>query len=289
LAASWRAFRAFTLSLLLCAGFSGYASAQQQKLTYDVYAGGFHAVRANVDMDLSQKGKYMLFLEAHTRGLLGSLAPWKGTFESHGWKTGPNEYAPELHKSVTTWRDEDQIKEYKYTKSGGFKELIVTDHGKEPAKREIEEELTKGTTDALTAALHVFDEVGRGNSCDSSMDVFDGKRRFAQSFKHVEDVELESSRYNVYEGPAEECIVEVTPNGGKWHDKPRGWMSIQEQGRAKGTLPTVWLASVVEGAPAVPVKIRVKTDYGTLFMHLVEYKNGDEILLAEERADLDED
>lgn len=51
-------------------------------------------------------------------------------------------------------------------------------------------------------------------------------------------------------------------------------MSIQEQSRENGSLPTVWMAKMTEDAPAVPVKIRVKTDYGTLFMHLVRYENG---------------
>ena len=73
-------------------------------------------------------------------------------------------------------------------------------------------------------------------------------------------------------GPAVACTVEVKPIAGKWHEKPRGWMSIQEQGREKGTMPTVWFAQMAAGEPAVPVKIRVKTEYGALFMHLTSYQ-----------------
>ncbi len=54
--------------------------------------------------------------------------------------------------------------------------------------------------------------------------------------------DLKATKYNVYEGPAEKCTVEVAPAGGKWHEKPRGWLSIQEQGRQHGQLPTVWFA-----------------------------------------------
>lgn len=261
----------------------------KQRLIYDVYAGGFHAVRANVDIDMSKKGRYTLFMGAHTRGFLGSLAPWEGTFESHGWVVGDGEFKPELHKSVTTWRDESEIKEYNYTIDGGFKNIVITEHDKPPETPEIAAELTEGTTDALTAALYVFDAVSKGQECTGEKEVFDGKRRFQQTFKQKREVELTSTKYNVYEGPAVECIVEVKPVSGKWHEKPRGWMSIQEQGREKGTMPTVWLANMAEGEPAVPVKIRVKTDYGTLFMHLVEYYQGKDVLLAEKRADLSED
>ncbi len=63
------------------------------------------------------------------------------------------------------------------------------------------------------------------------------------------------------------------PLAGKWHAKPRGWLSIQEQGRKLGALPTVWLANMEHGAPAVPVRLRVVTDYGTLYMHVIHYTN----------------
>lgn len=284
-------YRVFTFSLL--AGFLLHAPAaaaeqKHQKLIYDIYAGGFHVVRSEVNIDFSKKGRYSIFLGAFTRGFLANLAPWNGTFESHGWVVGEQDLRPELHKSVATWRDEDEIKEYYYSRDKGFQKLILTDHETPTHEPEIPKELTEGTTDALTAALHVFDAVSRGEPCAGSMDIFDGKRRFTQSFKEVQQTNLESTKYNVYEGPAVECIVEVAPVAGKWHDKPRGWMSIQEQGRNKGTMPTVWLANMSENNVAVPVKMRVKTDYGTLFMHLVEYHNNGEVILAEKQADLED-
>ena len=93
---------------------------------------------------------------------------------------------------------------------------------------------------------------------------------------------MKSSGYNLYEGSAEKCTVEVRPVAGRWHEKPRGWMSIQEQGREKGMLPTVWMAKMNENGPAVPVTVRVKTDYGTLFMHLVKYQSGDQVIALDD-------
>src|SRR5690606_14417519 len=89
------------------------------------------------------------------------------------------------------------------------------------------------------------------------------------------------SDYNLYSGPAKRCTIEVQPAGGKWHDKPRGWFSIQEQGRNKGTMPTIWVASITPDMPAVPVKVMVKTDYGTLFLHLVGYEGGGKAMYSE--------
>ena len=69
--------------------------------------------------------------------------------------------------------------------------------------------------------------------------------------------------------------VEVKPIAGRWYEKPRGWLSIQEQGRKLGTMPTVWFAQLKETATVVPVRVRVKTEYGTLFMHMTNYESGD--------------
>jgi len=88
----------------------------------------------------------------------------------------------------------------------------------------------------------VMENYGKTGKCEGTSLVFDGKRSFEQKFVHEENVELTASKYNIYEGPAAKCTVEVVPKKGKWHSKPRGWLSIQEQGREKGTMPTVWLA-----------------------------------------------
>ncbi len=255
-----------------------------QSMVYEVYAGGIHAVRASMDIDMREDGRYDMVMSAHTRGFLGSLAPWEGTFESHGWVMEDGEYRPELHKSTTIWRDESEIKEYKYNRNGGFDGLIITDHEKPPHKKEVNDELTQGTTDAFTAVLDVLSTIAAGGECNSSSEVFDGKRRFEQIFVHEETGTLEASRYNIFEGVAAQCYVEVKPLAGAWHKKPRGWMSIQEQGRERGTMPTVWIGKLSKDGPAIPVKVRVKTEYGTLFMHLVEYNNGEEIVMAEKRV-----
>ena len=244
----------------------------KQQLVYEVYAGGIHAVQATLEMEIETKDRYDLELTAKTRGLLGKLAPWEGSFESNGWKDGDS-YKPEQHKSIATWRGEEEVKDYAYGRDGKFRSLTIDEHDKPPEKKDIDKEVTDGTTDVLTATLKMLENYNKTGKCEGSSIVFDGKRSFEQKFVHEENVTLESSKYNIYEGPAAKCTVEVIPKKGKWRKKPRGWMSIQEQGREKGTMPTVWVANMEEGAPAVPVKIFVKTEYGALFMHLAEYKN----------------
>lgn len=253
-----------------------------QTLVYEVYAGGINAVQAKLDLVYGDgQDRYSAVLVAYTQGFLGKLAPWQGSFETHGWRM-TEEDKPELHKSVSVWRDEEEVKEYSYGKDGSFKGLSIVEEGVDKSPAALDESLVQGTTDALTATLQMMKAVAAGGRCEGESEVFDGERRFRLVFKHDEMEKLNQTRYNVYAGETARCQVEVVPMSGKWHSKPRGWMSIQEQGREKGSLPTVWVASIDEGVPAVPVKIRVKTDYGTLFMHLVEYRNGDTVITTDD-------
>lgn len=245
-------------------------------------------MQATLDLEITSKNRYSLELGAKTRGILGRLAPWFGTFESHGWILKNPGFRPEQHKSIATWRGEKEIKDYAYAKNGTFKSLTIDEHDKPLEKKKIDKEITDGTTDALTATLAMLENYNQTGKCEGASLVFDGKRSFEQKFVHQENVTLTASKYNIYEGPAAKCTVEVIPKKGKWHKKPRGWMSIQEQGREKGTMPTVWVASMKEGAPAIPVKVFVKTEYGAMFMHLAEYTSDAKTLIAEKRI-LDDD
>jgi hypothetical protein len=242
-----------------------------QKMQYDVYAGGIHALKASLNIDQSKKNRYEISLAAQTFGLLGRLAPWQGLFKSKGWDTSKG-FVPELHQSVAIWRKEEEIKKYHYKKNGKFAGYSLKDDSNDGSLKKVDNKLTQGTSDVLTATLNTMQSIVAHNKCEGSTEVFDGKRRFEMIFKEKRKVELTASRWNVYSGPAIECSVEVAPVAGKWREKPRGWMSIQEQGRERGTMPTVWFAQMEEGQVAIPIKVKVKTSYGTLFMHLTHYE-----------------
>ncbi|MEM9468997.1 MAG: DUF3108 domain-containing protein [Pseudomonadota bacterium] len=254
-----------------------------QTMNYDVYAGGLHALEAKLDIDLTKKDRFNVELFAKTYGLLGKLAPWFGTFETKGWfNQSKGEALPEQHQSSTTWRDELEVKTYKYSKDGSFKEYSIKDDSNDGTPKEVDKELTDQTTDILSATLEMMAVVASGQECAGKSEIFDGKRRYRLHFNHKEKVTLTKSRYNIYDGEAIQCTVRVEPLAGKWHKKPRGWFAIQEQGRKKGSMPTLWLANLEEGAPAVPVKVRAKTSYGTFFLHLTGYQGHEKKLALKE-------
>lgn len=270
--------------LALLTGFflvSGPARAEIQKMNYEVYAGGINAVDAEFDVITLPKNRYKMELSAATKGFLKFLAPWKGTFETEGWRHNEGVDQPQLHRSVATWRNDDEIKEYSYDSKGHFLGYSLKDQKNDGKKKDVDPALTEGTIDVLTAALAIMKQVAAGQPCAGSSEIFDGDRRFEMTFRSQGEEELKASRYNVYEGPAQRCDVEVKPKGGLWHEKPRGWLSIQEQGRQHGMLPTVWFARIDNKGPAVPVKIMIKSDYGAMLMHLAGYSNGGDTKAAD--------
>jgi hypothetical protein len=284
------AMRTFIVLLALLVAFPTRATEQAairpvtgQVAIYDVYASGVHVLEARLDLN-EAPGRYDLLFTAHTRGFLSALLPWTGQYEAKGWALGGTDYRPETFKSKTVWKDEIDGKEYRYTKDGGFQELFLTKEGK-TEKAEIDPKLAKNTIDDYTSALKVFARIAAEGKCEGEDAIFDEKRRYKQVFNRLENETISLTDYNVFNGEAVACTIEVIPDGGRWHKKPRGWMNVQEQGRRLGQLPKMWAAKMDEKGPAIPVKVLIKTDYGALVIHLAEYRNGDKILVSKKRED----
>jgi hypothetical protein len=240
-------------------------------LTYDVYAGGIHAVNAKLTLK-KEKSRYDIILNAGTQGFLKKIANWSGRYVSKGLIKSGKTY-PTLHESSSTWKNKTEIKTFKYDGKGHFKSYKVVEEKVETSPKEIDFSLAKDTTDILSATLQTMLAIPQSKICSGKELVFDGDRNFRLTFSDTKIEKLTKSDYNIYDGQAISCKVEVKPEKGKWRKKPRGWLSIQEQGRKKGELPTIWFGQI-EGQPDLymPIKIRVKTDYGTLFMHLTSVK-----------------
>lgn len=241
----------------------------QAHLTYQVYAGGVHVLESRLDLTISDDF-YRAFLSSYTKGFLGRLVPWKGSFESVGGPRPGGVFQVRRHKSISTWKGSDDTAVYTYKKDGSFNTLELTEDGVKKPSDKIDPNLTKDTTDVLAATLMMMYKMDIAGKCKNEHAIFDSRRRFKLQFHDGEDENLARSRYNIYSGTAHRCVVEVVPDGGAWHKKPRGWLSIQEQGRKKGTLPTLWIARVDNKLPPVPVRIMIKTNYGTLMMHLTD-------------------
>lgn len=246
-------------------------SGQATTLTYAVYAGGIHAMDATLVINKTTK-KYDTRLSAGTQGFLKKLANWSGEFSTNGLiKKGTP--LPLIHKSASTWKEETETKTFKYNGAGKFLSYQVVEGGKDKTPKDLDKTLSLGTTDILSATFDLMTHLPTTKTCAGNSSIYDGDRTYRLVFEDTRTETLKKNDYNIYSGNTISCTVEVKPEKGKWRKKPRGWLSIQEQGRQKGALPTIWFGPLTPQSDYyVPVKIRVKTDYGTLFMHLTAAK-----------------
>lgn len=232
------------------------------KVTYGLYASGFDVVKIDGTYTMADD-KYDLTMDLVTDGLLGKVAPWSGVLKTNGIANG-DKSSPLEHSFASTWRGDTETKTFTFGKDGALKSITEEEDGKVETL-EPKEEVIKGTPlDTLTALFRSMNQ----DSCAGVHDVSDGKRRFNMVFKSKGMDTIAKSRYTVFNGKAEKCEVEIVPTAGKWRDKPRGWMSIQEQAKGQGMLPTIWFAKVRDDYPPIPVKFLINTNYGTMIMHV---------------------
>ena len=250
------------LTTLLMGCLPAYA-ADPLKVTYGIYTSGFNVV----DIDgtyVIGKDTYDLEMDMKTVGMLGTLAPWAGVIDSNGMydqeKSKPLQYS-----FASKWRGKVETTNFVFGKNGKLTSHILIDedgntHDKMPAT----EVYADNPVDMLSAMFRA----AHGKTCESVHPVMDGKRRFDMVFRSVGKDVRKKNRYSIFSGETEICEVEIVPVAGKWRDKPRGWMSIQGQAKENGQLPRLWFGKVRDDLPPIPVRFMIKTNYGTMLMHL---------------------
>lgn len=238
-------------------------AAEPLHVRYGIYASGFNVATIDTTYTLTQDS-YKVDADLKTAGLLGALAPWSGVVETAGINKNGT-LVPQNHEFISTWRSDTNTSKFTFDKAGTLIAYTKSENDKQPENNMPPEEVyADNPVDMLTGLFSTM----MGNSCASSQHAMDGKRRFDMVFRSKGTDVLEENQYNSYTGDAEICEVEIVPVAGKWREKPRGWMNIQSQAKAQGQLPRLWFAKIREDMPPIPVRMLIKTDYGTMLMHL---------------------
>ena len=252
----------FILLLLAIVPFQAKA-AEPLRVTYGLFASGFHVVDMTGTYDVTND-KYDLKMDLQTIGMLSSVAPWAGIINSNGINKGAQS-TPLKHSFASTWQGETEITQFTFNKEG----RLVSHSRKENDGTVVDkmpdvDVYSDNPTDMLSALFRAMSN----DSCSGTYPALDGKRRFDMVFSSKGRQVMKPSSYSTFSGNAEMCEIEIKPVGGKWREKPRGWMSIQEQAKGNGQLPRIWFGKVRSDMPRIPVRFFIKTDYGAMVMHL---------------------
>jgi hypothetical protein len=143
-------------------------------------------------------------------------------------------------------------------RSDGTPNGSVTPPPKDPVTPINYSQLT-GTVDNLTAYLLLERQLARDGGCTLTVPVFDGRHRYDLQFSDAGHHTLSPAEGQNFSGPTQACHMARTKIGGFYVDKSR------EEGASAGT---IWYAKLIPGDLAVPVRVGMETEIGTITLFL---------------------
>ncbi len=253
---------ALLTALVLAATPAMAAEPAPLKATYGLYAGGVRMIELAASFDIKSK-TYEMDTDARTIGAFSKILPWTGQFKT----TGEAGFKPTRHDYTVSWRGKVEQSTFLYEPAGTFKSMTLTKEGK-TTENPVDTAIADGTRDLLSTIGLMLDQYGKTGKCGGDVLTFDNARSFIVRFIDIGEQNLNNPKLSSYTGPAHGCSVEIIPQKGKWPKKPRGWLRIQQDAKAGGRLPVLWLATPREGAMPLPVRVDIHTKYGDVFAHL---------------------
>jgi hypothetical protein len=230
------------------------------RLQYDVWAGGVRILEAEITMR-TEGERYRMDMEAELVGPPSWVEEFSLVSFSEGTlgEAGPQ---PAIYRIESEEGDDDHW--VQLTFAGGFP-TVEADTNLEKKRREpVTDEQKHGAIDPLTGLLSLVLQSAAQGSCEGTVPVFDGRRRFDVELSDAGAGEVAKSRLNAYEGPTQRCEVSLTPIAG-----------YRYTGADKAQFPesvVLQAAELVPGMPALPVRLDTEIEYGALILHLVDYE-----------------
>lgn len=237
--------------------------------TYDVYVGGVHLVKADI-LFQEQKPKYHLHIQTRSYGMWHDLFPWDAVLDAEG-KIKKDRFVPAVYTDLDIWKKRPKLTKLDFDTKGN-----VTPSFDPPSHDENREIVTaeqrRGSLDPITGLLQMLANIALKNSCNVTVPLFDGKRRFDVSGTDDGTEDIDEADYNAYKGPARLCNVDFTMIAGEWKDRETSgfW---KKNDKENGREPFhIWLASVAPGLPDLPVRLQSGSVWGLIVMHMSKWR-----------------
>jgi hypothetical protein len=243
---------------LVSAGLIATAAAQSVRLGYEAYAGGLHVMSIDVSIE-EHASEYRVATDLRTRGLADFFVGMHIDSQTIG-SIQRGDVAPLRYLNHGTFGSRERLVTLGSRPDGGF-DLHATPPPEGEDRTPIPSASLPGSVDPLSAILRASHVIAATGSCRLRIPVFDGRRRYDLAFTDQGDRQLTPSRYSVFAGPARLCRLRQERVGG---------FLRHETEKGIGRESSLWIASPVAGAPPVPVRLELDTDWGWLTIHLEE-------------------
>ena len=242
------------------------ATAENLKLTHTVYLGGLYL--GSIDTEVSQgERQYLISSAAMSNKRMSWMLKWTAKAMSKG-QAVDGQIKPDLHGYVSQWRDKKSGASIRYDAAGKVDYDIVGKARVNTAKyTPLDPGTLPGSLDPLSMVLSAVVQFEQTGTCSGLYPVFDGRRRYDVALSDAGMRRFKQSAYSVFAGDAHGCQFEVIEKGGFQREKN---YEIEDPSDL-----VVWVAAPVAGGRPVPVRMQVKTPFGSAELHLDQYHFGD--------------
>lgn len=238
------------------------APARTLDLTYGVYLGGLHIFTFDVDMTL-RPGRYRVTAEGQTEGMVGWLYEWQTRLAAEGFDRNGRIEA-RRYVVDSNWQSNQRTVNLGFAGNGRYSLQEAPPQEPDPdIEGELPQSLPEGTVDPLSLAIAASRALQENGRCDQTLPVFDGRRRYDLTLRHIDQATLPASAYSVYQGPAVRCSFSMKRISGfrkSWRTK--------RQVDAETSAPTIWVAPIRPDLPPVPVRYDGAIALGNIVIHL---------------------
>lgn len=253
-----RCAAATLLGLLSLATATASAQVAQVDLAYDTYAAGIEVMQMHAFFSLGP-WNYHIDLDYHTTGLVGLFYRGYQTNTVRGvWQ---DEHAAPLEFfGEGVWRGQPR------------RTLIDYDHGlpqikdlrppQESEREPVPPDLQLHTMDTLSALAQLMRKVERGNSCETAVRTYDGRRVLDVAAHTGGSETLQPTGRSIFSGPTLRCDFEGR--------ELAGFLLGEDDPEHRSPLHgSAWLAPILPDAPRMPVRIAFQTRwFGWATMYL---------------------
>lgn len=264
-----RRLRRAGLAAALCAMGGITAPAQGEEtdpivMTYEVYFGGLHIASATAELDRTDSG-YRLAAKGHTQGILDFFFSWHGHTESVGAfaEGGP---VPARHRNHGYRGERERKVALAYDGSGDVAAVLVEPPPDPEEVNALPDDAEAGTIDPLSVIAGLSETLTQGAECSGEFRVFDGRRRYDLIVTDEGTQHFEANNYSIFSGEARACGIEYRLLGGDRKEKSKYVETARDR--------VVYVGRPLAEAPAIPVRAKIETDFGTAMAHLTSVSAG---------------
>lgn len=247
--------------LLPCAAFAqtqAPPSTPDLHARYETYAAGMHVAEVDSGFSFGPRN-YQMNLGYHTTGVVGLF------FRGHQFDTVTGAWldgraAPTQFIGTGEWRGEHRLAEIDYLDGKPAIRQLVPPNAKE--REPVPDTLQANSIDTLSALAELIHVVRQTGRCETTVRTYDGRRAVEIEAHTVGEELLEPTSRSTFAGKALRCDFSGRMLAGFKFDDDRSRDSKPMHG-------TAWLASIVPGAPALPVRMAFETKwFGDATMYL---------------------